>query len=202
MRLLAALAGLLLALAGPVAAQSLEELVAKLPAGDYSDRAAVVSAIGATGDPRAAALLGALNEGDLQQRKSDGVVIIVTGRGSDAKATDALTGADLGPVAPRSTNPVKVNNLLRRAVRSAIATLSLVDADPAKRLSSAEQAFAAPDPEAISALDTAIAKEQDARVKTALVEARAAAVLASDGAPRRQGRRGRPRRRPWRHRRP
>ena len=52
-----------------------------------------------------------------------------------------------------------MNNALRRAVRSAIATLALVDPDPAKRLAAAEQAFAAPDPEAIAALDTALGKE-------------------------------------------
>ncbi|MFO1143885.1 MAG: urea ABC transporter permease subunit UrtB [Amaricoccus sp.] len=184
MRLLAALAGICMLLAGPLAAQTLDELVAKLPGGSFNDRAAVVGAIGATGDPRAAALLGALQEGNLQQRKSDDAIVIVTGKGAAAKATDPLTGADLGDVEPRSTTPIKVNNALRRSIRSAIATLSLVDADPAKRLAAAEQAFAAPDPDAIAALDTALDKEKDARVKASLGEARAAAVLASvDAAP-------------------
>ena len=67
MRLLAALTlwlGLLLA-SGPAVAQTLEELIAKLPEGSFSDRAAVVSQIAATGDERAAAVLDALQAGDL-----------------------------------------------------------------------------------------------------------------------------------------
>ena len=57
MRRLASLVlGLFLAFAcGPVAAQTLEELILQLPAGDFGDRAKVVAAIGATGDERAAA---------------------------------------------------------------------------------------------------------------------------------------------------
>ena len=49
----------------------------------------MVAAIGATGDDRAAAVLEALQEGDLHARKADGAVIRVTGRGSNAEAFDA-----------------------------------------------------------------------------------------------------------------
>ena len=101
MRLLAPLL-LWLVLCGGAFAQSLEELIAQLPEGSYSDRAEVVAAIGATGDDRAAVLLGALQEGDLHARKADGAVIRVIGRGSKAEGFDPLTGAELGPVAARS----------------------------------------------------------------------------------------------------
>ena len=47
----------------PLAAQTLEELMQRLPEGSYSDRSEVVVAIGATGDARAAAVLEALGEG-------------------------------------------------------------------------------------------------------------------------------------------
>ncbi len=180
MRFLAALLGLLLLAGAPAFAQSLEELVAKLPEGDYSDRAEVVAAIGASGDPRAATVLEALQAGDLQQRKSDDAVMLVTGRGDAAKAVDPLTGADLGPVPSRSTTPLKVNNSLRRAIRSALSTLSLANPDPVARSAAADAAFATPDPEQIEAIDAALAKEQDATIKALLEQARAAAVLASD----------------------
>ena len=39
--------------------------MARLPEGSFSDRAEVVAAIAATGDPRAAAVLEALREGEL-----------------------------------------------------------------------------------------------------------------------------------------
>ncbi len=54
------------------AAQTFEELVARLPDGSYNQRAEVVAAIAATGDERAAAVLEALGEGDLHLRESDG----------------------------------------------------------------------------------------------------------------------------------
>ncbi len=67
MRLLAALSlwlGLFsLPSSGPALAQTLEELMAQLPEGSFSDRAEVVSAIAATGDERAAAVLEALAGG-------------------------------------------------------------------------------------------------------------------------------------------
>ena len=162
-------------------AQSLEELIAQLPEGSYSDRAEVVAAIGATGDDRAAAVLDALQEGDLHARKADGAVIRVTGRGSNAEAFDPLTGAALGPVAARSTDPIKVNNALRRAVRSAISTLTLMSDDPARRLAAANEAFRTPDPEQLEAIrDGAGGGSRTRRVRQALEEAQAAALLNSD----------------------
>ena len=72
--------------------------MARLPDGSFGERAEVVGAIAATGDPRAAALLEALGEGELHARKADGAIVRVTGRGSKAQGFDPLTGAELGPV--------------------------------------------------------------------------------------------------------
>jgi urea transport system permease protein len=180
MRLIAAVL-IWLAAALPGAAQTLEELMARLPEGSFGERAAVVGAIAATGDPRAAAVLEALGEGDLHSRKADGAIVRVTGRGSSAEAFDALTGAELGPVPARSTEAIKVNNALRRAIRSALSTLTLMDPDPARRMAAAAEAFKNPDPEALAALDVALADEADAGVRAMLEAARASAVLAGDG---------------------
>ncbi|MEL6338216.1 MAG: urea ABC transporter permease subunit UrtB, partial [Pseudomonadota bacterium] len=69
--------GLVLATIGPAAAQSLEDLVAALPEGEFADRARVIDAIAATGDPRAGAILEALGEGDLEQLRETGAVVLV-----------------------------------------------------------------------------------------------------------------------------
>ncbi len=169
-----------LVLCGGAMAQSLEDLIATLPDGSYSDRAAVVAQIGASGDERGAAVLKALSDGELQARKDDGAVIRVTGKGTKAEAFDVLTGAALGPVAARSTEAVKVNNSLRRAIRSAISTLTLMSPDPARRMAAAGEAFRTPDPEQLEAIEAALAAEQDAGVKAALEAARAASLLKSD----------------------
>ena len=60
------------------------------------------------------------------------------------------------------------------------ARLTLGASDPAVRLAAAENMFRNPDAAAIGALDAAIAKETDARVKARLEQARASAVLVSD----------------------
>lgn len=163
-------------------AATLEELMAKLPDGSFNDRADVVTQIAATGDPRAAGLLRILSDGELQQRTADGVILRVVGRGDDAKASDPLTGADLGAVAPRSTEAIKVNNSLRRTIRAAIGTLTLTSPDPAARMAAAASAFGAPDPEQIPALDAAIAAEKTPAIATLMIQARALAVLRSDAA--------------------
>jgi urea transport system permease protein len=172
---------LLLALVGaPACAQPLEALIAMLPEGGFPDRAEVVAAIGAGGDDRAAAVLEALQEGDLHARKADGAVIRVTGRGAKAEGFDPLTGAALGPVPARSTTPIRVNNALRRAIRSAVSTLTLRHPDPARRMAAADAAFRSPDAEQLPAIAAALAAEQDPGVRGALEAARAAALLDSD----------------------
>ncbi len=184
MRILVALivwSGLLFASAA--SAQSLEELIRQLPEGSFNERAEVVAKIGASGDDRAVPVLEALGEGELQLREADGAVIRVTGRGSSAQGFDPLTGTELGAVAPRSTEPIRVNNSLRRAVRAALGLLTLSSPDAGKRLAAANTAFSAPDPEQLPALEAALATESDPRVKTALEQARAASVLASEAAP-------------------
>jgi urea transport system permease protein len=161
-------------------AQTLEELMARLPEGNFNARAAVVGQIAATGDERAAAVLEALGEGELHQRVRDGAIIRVTGRGSRAEGFDALTGEALGPVAARSTEAIRVNNSLRRAIRAAMGVLTLQHPDPARRLAAANAAFGAPDPEQLAALEAVIASEEDDAVRRALEQARAVTLLATD----------------------
>ncbi len=163
----------------PLAAQSFDDLLTRLPQGSFSDRATVVSALAATGDLRAAAVLDALGAGELHVRPSDGALLRVTGRGTNLRGTDVLTG-DAVEVAPRSTEAVRVNNSLRRTVRAAMGVLTLRDPDPMRRLNAAEAAFRAPDPEQLEAIDLALDAEDDARVRAALIQARATTILRGD----------------------
>ena len=154
-----------------------------LPDGSYADRAQVVNAIAATGDPRAVPLLEALSEGELQNLKSDGRLVRVVSQGRKNFAFDIDTGEALGEIGRRDGSKVKVNNGLRRTINAALGILTLRDADPAVRLAAAEAAFKAPNPEQIDALEAALTAETDATVRDALREAQAAFVLASDTGP-------------------
>jgi urea transport system permease protein len=76
---------------------------------------------------------------------------------------------------------VSLNNHVREAVDRALALLDLHAADPSLRSAAAQTLFDLHDPVLLGALDTVIAREGVASVKTQLEEARAAALLSSSG---------------------
>ncbi len=168
----------LLALAEATAAGAADfaTLVAALPAGGYADRAKVVRELGLSGDGRALKVLTALAGDDLKVMADGAVVIVYEKTGA---AVGAVDGTDKGTPAADSLQRIKLNNAVRRALRTATGMLTLRDPDPAKRLSAARDALRAADPEQIEALDAALAAETDPAVKTVLAEAKAAAVLKS-----------------------
>jgi urea transport system permease protein len=73
---------------------------------------------------------------------------------------------------------VRLNNRVRRALDAALGSLTLLAPDPARRLAAAESVFKARDAAALPALAAALARESDERVKRALRQAQAAALLA------------------------
>ena len=81
---------------------------------------------------------------------------------------------------PADLSPVRLNNRLRGLVAAALGSLTLMSPDPAKRLEAAQAVFKSRDPNALAALDLAIANEKDPRIKQVLSEARAAVVLHLD----------------------
>lgn len=166
-----------------LSAQMLEELVPALPDGDYDDRAAVIEAIAATGDDRALHVLEVLLEGDLHLLKSNSAMVELYEINRDDFARDILSGEDYGEVPRRGATKVRVNNALRRTIRTAIGIMTLQHPDPAKRLAAAEAAFKAPDTDQTDLLRTARDAETDTRVRDAIAEALAVTVLADTAAP-------------------
>jgi urea transport system permease protein len=178
----AALSALLVALVlalSPAAAEGLDAAVAGLKEKSFNKRLDAVSAIAATGDPRAAEVLNALSDGNAFVVQSDGRVVIPA-KDAAGSYVDAATGEALGEIPDGALDRVKINNRMRGAIRDALGSLTLMSKDPAQRLTAARTLFAAPDPGAIASLDAAIAAETDAGVKQAMQQARAAAVLQSD----------------------
>ena len=113
-------------------------------------------------------------------RKSYRAVFVVRERGGKNVLLDPVTGEAVGEAAGGELTKVKVNNGLRRTIREALAALTLGSPNAEVRKQAAETMFSAPDAGAIEALDAAITKETDASAREAMVQARAAAVLASD----------------------
>ncbi|MEM9395112.1 MAG: urea ABC transporter permease subunit UrtB [Pseudomonadota bacterium] len=174
------LAALFCCLATVASAQNFEELVAKLPEGKFAERAEVVAQLGALGDPRAVPLLEVLLDGNLHLLKSNEAIVEIREIGSDDVAYDALTGEEYGIVPRRGSSKIRVNNGLRRDIRTAIGTLTLRAPDPSLRLAAAEAAFRAPNPDQLELLQSVRGEETDGDVAEALDYAIAATVLESD----------------------
>ena len=135
-------------------------------------------------------------------RKADGAVVIGTGRpGRTLRLRSADRRQRSAKPRSRALEKIQVNNALRRAVRAAIGTLTLMQPRPGRRLAAAETMARAPDPEALEALDAALAAETDAGVRAAhgAGARRGAARLRPAAMPRRSRRSARsPARRPRR----
>ena len=156
-------------------AQINELATAKLP-----ELPAKVQALAATGDPRVVPVLEALGEGDLYFRKSDNAVFLTKATGAKLSLIDPVSGETVGEEAKGALTKIKVNNNLRRAIRSALGGLTLLSPDRNIRLQAADAVLKSPSAENLGLLDAAIAKETDAAVKTRMETARSVSVLTSD----------------------
>ncbi|WP_417681011.1 urea ABC transporter permease subunit UrtB [Roseibium sp.] len=160
--------------------ESLRPLINALADGKYKETEKQISDLAATGNPVVAPALEALSDGDLYFRKSDKQVFITKKSGKGYALTDPLTLESAGEAGKREVSKIKVNNSLRRVIRSALGSLTLMAADPNVRKAAAEAVFKAKDPDAIESLDIAIEKETNDEVRMVMEQARAAAVLNSD----------------------
>ncbi|MBO3761267.1 urea ABC transporter permease subunit UrtB [Ciceribacter sp. L1K22] len=173
---------LFLSLAAPSLAQSADpkSLIDQLAKANFKQAEDLLMQIAATGDTRVVPALEAFAEGDLYFRKSDNVVFIAKPAGSKLSLIDPLTGEGVAEVAKSAVTKIKVNNNLRRAIRSALGGLTLLSPDRAIRLQAAQQVLQSPSAENLDLVEAALAKETDAEVKARMEEARAVSLLTSD----------------------
>ncbi len=165
--------GLVLGALPQAKAQGQVDAFAKLASDNFADIEAGISALAASGAPTAALVIEALGDNRLSYRASDKALFVKTK--SDA-FLDARTGEPVAE-APSGLKPVRLNNRVRRALEAALGSLTLMSADPVKRLQAAEAVFKSRDEGALSAIEQAIDKEADPRIKRTFAEARAAILL-------------------------
>jgi len=163
-------------------AEPLRPLINQLAGGGFTETEQQIGALVETGNPAVVPALEALGEGDLYARKSDGMVFIGERDGRVYKLTDPLTLEAAGEERRRDMEKIKVNNGLRRVIRTALGTLTLMAPDPATRHAAADAMFKAQDPASIEALDVALTAETELRVRRKMEAARAAAILNSNEA--------------------
>ncbi|KAB2874698.1 MAG: urea ABC transporter permease subunit UrtB [Pseudorhodoplanes sp.] len=162
----------LAAAGGPARAQTYQAALEKFSADSFGETEAGIAAVAASGHALAARVIEALQNARLQFDPATQKIYIRTG---DATVLDAASG--LAVPAPAALKTVRINNRLRRAIDAALGGLTLLSADPGKRYEAAQAVFKSRDASALATLDAAIAKETDSRIKRALTEARAAAIL-------------------------
>ena len=172
--------GLLAALTTGVRAGPYEDALARFTADSFDDTIEGINGVAASGNALAATVVAALQEGRLFFSAASRRVFF---KDKSDRLIDAATGQPVAGAAPADLAPVRLNNRLRRIVEAALGGLTLMHPDPGKRLEAAQAVLRSKDANALPALEQAIAKETDARVKQALIEARAAVVLYLDSAP-------------------
>ena len=134
-----------------------------------------VAALAASGDVRALPILDALKTERLFFTPDPKRVYIKGPNGSliDAASGEALAGE------PAGLKPVRLNNRVRGALANALGAVMLSSPDAARRAEAAQSIFKSRDTSAVSALMTAMAKENDAAVKS-LMELASSALIALD----------------------
>ena len=169
--------GLIVAAAGFAHAGPYEDALEKFTTDEFSDTAEAVTAVATSGNPLAAPLIAALQDGRLQFSAKDKKVLIKT---ADDKLIDAETGKPFAGTPPDDLDTVRVNNRLRGVIDAANGALTLMAPDPNQRYESAQQVFKSRDAAVLPAVEKALESEKVARVKKVLNEARAAILLAAD----------------------
>jgi urea transport system permease protein len=152
-------------------AQAYEAALNGFTKDSFNDTDGAIGAVAASGSPLALDVITALQDGRLFF-SGDKVFL----KESAGAVLDAATGKPAAS-APADLKAVRLNNRLRRSVEAALGGLTLMAADPAKRLEAAQAVFRSRDSAALPTLDAALAKETETRVKRALTEARAAVIL-------------------------
>ncbi len=153
--------------AGVLAEESANQLIDVLGP-QLTERKSVSNAIdqiAASGAPGKRMWLEAILEGTLYQRKSDKKMVLVNKQGSSFELTSAIDGSALGSAGKREVSKVKINNALRRKLRSAIAAISLQDADPVVRQAAVERMLQSLDETTLKAISSQSVTETDPDVK-------------------------------------
>jgi urea transport system permease protein len=172
----------------PRAAQAAEaadiaDLVNALGQGqfDFDARIAAVHALVQSGDSHVPQILQELESDQLYTPDGGGDVYLQGGTDDAPTYSDPVTGEDkTDEVDPDSMVKVKINNNVRSAIDDALNQMTLLSPDRDARLKAAQDMLSNADPKNLDLLNTALAAEKDAAVKTAMEAARAEILLKTD----------------------
>ncbi|MDB5562178.1 MAG: urea transporter, permease protein UrtB [Hyphomicrobiales bacterium] len=171
--------GICFGFAAPAFAQAsnIADLVNALGVGGFPEREAAIKALVDSHDPHVNEILQELNDGRLFVSSDGGRVYLQGGTADAPTYADPITGAVAADVDPDTMGKVKINNAVRTLLSSAMSQLTLRSPDRAARLAAARDLLKDADPANLALLDTALAAETDATVKSTMEAARAVIML-------------------------
>jgi urea transport system permease protein len=149
------------------------QVLSGLASDSNEDRSKAITALGLLSTPGAAEVLAALGDGSVLIT-SDGTVLLARNR---EQALNPATGAIVAP--PSDAQSLTLNNRLRRALQSALASSELFSPQPKVRLAAAQRLQKEADPSRAAVIERALALEKDFGIRHALEVALASAALKS-----------------------
>ncbi|HVZ13227.1 MAG TPA: urea ABC transporter permease subunit UrtB, partial [Bauldia sp.] len=164
---------------GAARADAFTDALAGFTQDSFPATEAALNAVASSGNPQAAAIIQALQDGKLAYDPDSKALFI---KADDGSLTDPASGQKFTGAAPATLKTVRLNNKIRGLIDSAMGALTLMSPDRATRLAAAETVFKSRQVSAVPALKAAIAKETDPEVKTVMLQAEAAATLADASA--------------------
>ncbi|MEM7426357.1 MAG: urea ABC transporter permease subunit UrtB [Pseudomonadota bacterium] len=160
----------------PAAANDFPTALAGLTEKSFKKKLKAINAVAASGHERAETVLAALSKGRLFVADPGGKLVLKI---SASRFEMAVDGADAGKPAKAALKKVRINNRLRKAIRTALGSLTLRSSDPAVRLAAANSMFKSRKASAVPVLASVMKDESDPTVKRALERAHAASLLMS-----------------------
>ncbi len=167
--------------AGLKAQDDVHALVDALGVGGFPEREAAIKALVASKDAHVSQILQQLSDGLLYVNSDEGGPVLVQG-GTDDEPTysDPLTGEAVADIDPDTMSKVKINNSLRTLIGTMTSQMTLLSPDRGARLAAAQGLLKDADPANLDLLNSALAGEKDAEIKSTMEAARAVMVLKSD----------------------
>ena len=159
------------------AEENIRPLVDALGATAFPQKIEAVKALAASGDPKVGDILKDLSDGKLYAPKTGGTVYLEDPAGG--AYLDVLTGAAVSDV-PGNLAKICLNNGLRGAIGAALSQLTLLSPDRAARLSASQDLLKDANPDNLALLNSALAEEKDAEIKSTMEAARAVILLKTD----------------------
>ena len=145
--------------------QTFETLAPSLNAKSFRDKAKAIEIIAEIDDPRVLPTLKAMQESKLYYKKDDKSLVIISDAEDGLEITDIYTETSLGVVKKSKIKKVKINNRLRRKLRTIVAIASLSSSDKAVRYESIKNLLKTPSAELKDGLLTALEKEESQYLK-------------------------------------